>query len=362
MTAMAAALLLGASGAGMAVAGPGTEGARAVDAQEVVEGTWTARIRSDGPPRVRLERWRDEDRGWGSSTDLAEEDARALIEAARAAGGTVRHTLEREAGTLRFEGRLDDRRGMGEFTFQESPGFRRAMQELGFQDLDEHDLWVAAVLDVGTERARMLRDEGFDPDFGELVGTAIFDIDRAFVREARARWDDPGLDDLMAMRIHGVTPRWMDDMAELGLDVHELDDALAFRIHGVTPDFVREARDMGLGDLDADDLVAMRIHGIDAAFVREARDMGFGRVDFDDVVAMKIHGASAAFVAELAEVGVALESLDDVLAFRIHGIDADFVREMEEAGLDDLDPDELLRVRIHGLDRILRRRGPGSGS
>ena len=72
-----------------------------------------------------------------------------------------------------------------------------------------------------------------------------------------------GKDNLLAMRIHGVTAEWLNRMEEVGMRPPTIDRAVAFRIHGVDPEFVTELRELGYDDLDGDDLLRIRIHGLD---------------------------------------------------------------------------------------------------
>ena len=65
----------------------------------------------------------------------------------------------------------------------------------------------------------------------------------------------------MAFRIHGVSPGFIEELAELGYRNLDDDDLVAFRIHGVTPEMIRELQEDGYTDVDRDDLVSMRIHG-----------------------------------------------------------------------------------------------------
>ncbi len=295
----------------------------------VIEGTWTGRFRADDDDRgdrFRLQRW-DED-GWRSAMSLPDDAVAELLRQARVNDGVVRYTLTREAGTIELEGRISDGRGRGTFTFREAPAFRGQMEALGLRRVDGDDVFAAAVHDVGTESVRELRSLGFDPDWGDVMAASIFHVDRGFVQEVR----------------------------DAGFEGTSLQQLVAFRVHGITPGYVAEARSMGLGRLEEGDILAMKIHHIDADFVREARSLGLGRLDFNDVMAMKIHGVDRAFVEGLTAEGIELDELDDVMALRIHDITPEYVRELMAEGFEDLDADELLKIRIHGLDRILTKR------
>jgi beta-lactamase regulating signal transducer with metallopeptidase domain len=65
---------------------------------------------------------------------------------------------------------------------------------------------------------------------------------------------------------------------------------IAFRIHGVTPEFVEEVRAQGYARLSADDLVSMRIHGVTPEYIR-AINRKFGeKLSVDDLIGARIHG------------------------------------------------------------------------
>ena len=52
-------------------------------------------------------------------------------------------------------------------------------------------------------------------------------------------------------------------MQGLGYSHPDPDDLIAMRIHDVTPQYIAEMRSRGIKDLSIDKLVSMRIHGID---------------------------------------------------------------------------------------------------
>lgn len=68
-------------------------------------------------------------------------------------------------------------------------------------------------------------------------------------------------DDLVRMRIHGVTPQFIRELKEVGYGSDPKDRLVQFRIHGVDADFIREVQKSGLKDMSAEDLVDFSIHG-----------------------------------------------------------------------------------------------------
>jgi hypothetical protein len=48
----------------------------------------------------------------------------------------------------------------------------------------------------------------------------------------------------------------------LGFSRPSIDQLVAMRIHDITPDYIRKTRSLGLGNLTIDQLVRVRIHGV----------------------------------------------------------------------------------------------------
>jgi hypothetical protein len=128
------------------------------------------------------------------------------------------------------------------------------------------------------------------------------------------------LNQLAEARAHGVTPRYMREMGELGYEGLTLRELIVLRDHGVSAEYIRQMRDLELGDLSMQDVVKLRNHGVDPSFVREMRDMGFD-------------GMSAS----------------DLCTLRDHGVTTDFMREMRDLGLLDLSPEQVMHASLQRL-------------
>lgn len=123
------------------------------------------------------------------------------------------------------------------------------------------------------------------------------------------------------------------------------------RIHGVTPDYVNALAAISprYANLSSGELVAMRIHGVTPGKVREFAELGYRNVDFDDLVAMGVHGVTPSFVRELAALGYRGLSVDQLTEMRIHGVSPTYVRQFKAAGYHNLSVRELVNMRIHGV-------------
>jgi beta-lactamase regulating signal transducer with metallopeptidase domain len=123
---------------------------------------------------------------------------------------------------------------------------------------------------------------------------------------------------------------------------------IAFRIHGVTPEFVEEVKAMGFRDVTADQLVAMRIHGVTPAFARAMKAEGFD-ADLDQLIAFRIHGVSPEFLSDMRALGLTRLSAETATGFRIHGVTPGFVREIHDLGYPSVSAEQLIAMRIHGV-------------
>jgi hypothetical protein len=235
------------------------------EAAAPLHGRWILDFQDGGRVELTLKR-SDRGRGhWKSSDDFEVRDFQGLQRPSGKDRTPAHFELRRDAGTLSFDGELDQAGGAGRFAF--APGAE----------------YAAALAGMGYAR----------PDAEEAFSLAVHDVSRDYIRElAELGYRRLSLDDLVAMRIQSATPAFIRAMKALGYDRLSADDLVAMRIHDATPEFVKAMRDLGYSNLSADDLVSMKIHGVTPEFVRGLQELGYRGVPADDLVSMRIHGES----------------------------------------------------------------------
>ena len=153
---------------------------------------------------------------------------------------------------------------------------------------------------------------------------------------------------LIAFRIHGVTPEYVEEIASLGYTRISPDTLLALRIHGVTREFLSGLQDR-FGKVPLEMAVRLKIHGVTPEFVRAMAAEGLSTASADEAVSMKIHGVNPEFVRDIHALGLRDASAEELIAFRIHGVTPEFVRELQSLGYTSLTAGDLVAMRIHGV-------------
>ena len=182
----------------------------------------------------------------------------------------------------------------------------------------------------------------------ELVALRIHGVTPEYIAQMTAIFGKLPLEKYTEFRIHGLTPAALEDLRALFGKI-DAEDALALRIHGVDAAFVRAFRDAGYASLSAEEAVALRIHGVAAEDAAAWKSLGFGTPPVDDLVEMRIHGVTPEFARAIRARGLESPSLEDLTAFRIHGVTPEFVGAVRALGYTSLAPDDFTAFRIHGI-------------
>ncbi len=180
----------------------------------------------------------------------------------------------------------------------------------------------------------------------DLVAMKIQGVTADYVRQLHDLGLKPGADDLIAMRIQGVTPEYIRDMRAGGITA-SADDLVAMKIQGVTPEYLRSLHDLGLKP-GADDLIAMRIQRVTPEYIRDIRALGLNP-SADDLVAMQIQGVTPAYIKALSAAGISKLTADDYIAAKMQGITPEFVEKARQHGFHNLDLDQLLALKRAGI-------------
>lgn len=144
---------------------------------------------------------------------------------------------------------------------------------------------------------------------------------------------------------------YMQDMKDAGYDVSDVDQLIAMKIHGVTPEFIKSMRDSGL-DPDTDDAIGMAVHGVTPAYISEVRSLGF-KPDAEQIIALKSQDISAEYVKSMRDLGFT-PSTDEIIALKVQDVTPAYVRDIRSAGFNP-DTDQIIAMKVHDVTPEYRR-------
>lgn len=102
-----------------------------------------------------------------------------------------------------------------------------------------------------------------------------------------------------------------------------------------------------LNRLSPEQLVALRVHGVTERRLREYASLGFSRLGYEDVINFAVHGVTPGYIRSMASAGYRGLSPDQLVEFRIFGVTPEFAREQARSGRR-ASPSDLVERRIFG--------------
>lgn len=232
-----------------------------------------------------------------------------------------------------------------------------AMKAAGMGDLTIDELVAMKIQGVTPEYVRELHDQGLHPDADTLVAFRVQNVTAAYIHELRGLGFNPGPDEIIAFKVQNVNADYVRGLKEVGIQPNP-DEIIALKVQGVTPAYIKELRAAGLNP-DADQVIAMKVQGITPAYIHDLHELGL-KPDGDDLVGMKVQGVSPEYVREIQATGLKPGG-DDLIAMRVQGVTAEYIKALQAAGfkvniddvvsakVQDITPEFIEKVRQHGF-------------
>ncbi len=196
----------------------------------------------------------------------------------------------------------------------------------------------------------------------QLTSLRVHGIETDFISQARS-WNggQVSVNELLQLKVSGVTPEYIAAMKRAGYDGLKLHQLSAMRIHGVTPVFVETMRKAGYDKLTADQLTSLRVHGIDEKYADEIQRWTGSKASINELMEIKIHGVSPEYARSLKALGYDNLPVNKLTQMKIHGVTEQFIKEMASLGFDKLTAEQLVQMRIHGItaDYVKKMRAAG---
>jgi hypothetical protein len=285
---------------------------------------------------------------WVSGRDVPLDRFRGFSLSMLASPGPAKFEFVADAGRLLCEGRFRMGAGSGNYTFVADPAFVSALQNMGYDAPDDEQLFSMLMMDITREFAREIRDSGLRASSQDLIALRIHGVTLDYIRAARqAGYQNFTAEDYSQLRIHGVETDFLRELKAAGYDLHA-GDIVQLRIHGVDSHYMRDLKSYGLKP-EASDLAQMRMHGVTPEYLKGLKDGGYENLRSEEVDQLRMHGVEPRFVQEARRLGYDFTP-QELAQLRMHGVDGAYLKRLQEAGMRNLNADQIAKLRMHGVD------------
>ena len=218
------------------------------------------------------------------------------------------------------------------------------MKAEGFDNLSADDLIAMKVQGITPQYIHEIRAEGLKPSADELVSMKVQGITPEYIRQIRAMKLNSDIDSLIGMKVQGITPEYVEQIHKMGFN-SDADQLIGMKVQGITPEYVDQMRKLGFQP-DADQLIGMKVQGITPDYVEQMRKLGFN-ADADQIIGMKVQGIGPEYVKALNDLGIKPD-VDDLIGMKVQGINADYVSSIRSTGINP-DKDEWIALKVQGV-------------
>ncbi len=222
---------------------------------------------------------------------------------------------------------------------------------VGDKPLSVDQLVALKVAGVTPEQVKQMESLGYEPTVGNLVQFGHAGMTPEYVKEMTGILGrKPTAEELVEMRHVGVTPERVKALAAAGYGKLSADDLTQAVAVGVDERFINELRSAGYDKLPFDELIQLRALGVNGEYVQGLKAAGYDKLPADELTQFKALGVTPEYLRTLREAGLDKLPAEKVVQMRALDVDAAFIRKLRDEGMDKLSVDELIRLRGSGVD------------
>ncbi len=199
-----------------------------------------------------------------------------------------------------------------------SESYVEGMKAAGFGDVSVDELVAMKIQGITPEYVRDMRAAGIKVDADELIGMKVQGVTPDYVKQMRAAYPNIDIDTIIGMKVQGVTPEYAAELAKLGVK-GDADDIIGMKVQGVSPEYVRDMKATGI-NFDTDELIGMKIQGVTPAYVSALKAAGLGKLDSDEIIGAKLMGITPEFIDKARSHGFKDLDLDKLIQLKNAGV------------------------------------------
>jgi beta-lactamase regulating signal transducer with metallopeptidase domain len=219
------------------------------------------------------------------------------------------------------------------------------MKAAGLGDISVDELVALKIQGVTPGYVREMKELGIRPDPDTLVGMRVQGVTPEYIRELRAAGVTVDNEEIIGLKVQGVDANYVRGMQQEGIKA-DADGLVGMKVQGVTPEYVRGLKEQGV-QADADDIVGMKVQGVTPEYVREVRALGLNPTA-DELVGMRVQGVTPEYIKMLQSSGLKFD-VDELIGAKVQGITPEFIEKVRKHGFKDLTLDKLIELKHVGV-------------
>ena len=166
---------------------------------------------------------------------------------------------------------------------------------------------------------------------------------------ADAGYTSISVDDIIALKENGVTPRFVKGMKTAGLGTPSPRQLIQLHQHGVEPEYAAEMQRASIRDLTFERLITLKDNGVNSAAMREIHDLGFGPYSTGEAIRLQQHGVGPDDFRGFKEAGFRDVSAEDAVTAHSNGVTSAVMRGVRRQGFDRLTLQQIIKLKRAGV-------------
>ena len=284
-----------------------------------------------------------------TSVRVAEEQGSSSVIVVRPAnaGAAAKHFASSEqAGKDKENEQLKEKKQERDDQQAGKESYLDALEAAGFKNLTADELIAMKIQGVTPAYVKEIHDLGMKPSVEEFIGMRVQGITPEYLRDMRSLAPNLSIDELIGMKVQGITPQYAKDMRALGLE-YDPENLIGMKVQGITPEYVKGMQALGFKP-DTEELIGMKVQGITPEYLKAMKATGL-KPDVDNLIGMKVQGITPEYVKAMQDAGFKNLDVDELIGAKVQGITPEFIDKARKHGFQNLTLDKLMALKEAGV-------------
>jgi hypothetical protein len=209
---------------------------------QTVEGNWSATV-NGSIITIEFKSAAFDGGRWADTTDFRLSDLSSLPK-----GEKGSFSLTRDAGTVVFTGKFEDKKGTGAYIFTLNKAFAASLANSGVTTVNDLEGFAFFRSGFKKDYIEMLQRNGFRGiPAHSVISMYALKMDETFINQFKTMgYDDIPVHNLITFKALNITAVFISGFQKLGYTNIPLNDLPALKVNGITPEYVAEMEQKGM--------------------------------------------------------------------------------------------------------------------